>query len=170
MDYPDRIEILKKCNEDNKIWNPNNQRWDLNEEEKAWTPYMFWEKAYDNIIRLESFYFRRNETAYNETENSLEKIIYDDYNATPINAAKAIIKPAMNQAFDQWESEFKDLKNCAHEYIEQGDYKWKKQSRKNIFFITLAVFISFVFIVYLILLLNRRRSDLNGILSRYWAF
>uniref|UniRef100_A0A914QNN4 Uncharacterized protein n=1 Tax=Panagrolaimus davidi TaxID=227884 RepID=A0A914QNN4_9BILA len=210
IDYPGRHEILENCNKAEtkaETWNPNNETWNIEEEEKAWFPYKQWAKAVNNVDRLEIYYDRRNESAYNE--NLIDHVVYETYNSADINAAKAVMQPAMNQAYDQWKLKYEGFRDCANLYVEHGDFsmtktrvlgfvilysviflislivreiflhyfvkkeftaaEWKKVSHNNIFFIGLSIFVSLLFLGYLILLPYRRREYLLGILSRHWA-
>uniref|UniRef100_A0AC35GDK5 Uncharacterized protein n=1 Tax=Panagrolaimus sp. PS1159 TaxID=55785 RepID=A0AC35GDK5_9BILA len=140
IDYPGRHEILENCNKA-ETWNPKNETWNIEEEEKAWFPFKQWAKALEDVNQLEMYYDRRNESAYNE--NLIDHVIYDTYNSADINAAKAVIKPAMNHAYDQWKSKYEGLRDCANLYIENGD-----------FYMTKTLVIGFVILYFVIFLIS----------------
>jgi hypothetical protein len=119
LDYPDRYGILENCNRTDTSWNPMNQTWYTAEEEKAWMPYKHWARAYDDVSQLEAWYHRRNESMFNETFPDI--VVYEGYNKTAIVAAKAIIEPAMNEAYANWSIKYKGLRDCAKEYVATGD-------------------------------------------------
>uniref|UniRef100_A0AC34GU21 Uncharacterized protein n=1 Tax=Panagrolaimus sp. ES5 TaxID=591445 RepID=A0AC34GU21_9BILA len=128
LGYPDRYEVLNKCNQ-NATWNTANQTWDLKAEEKAWTPYYHWARANEQVSQLQQFYIRPNASVFSNTDNSsVLPVVYESYNATPVDAALRIIKPAMDQAYGAWEADYKGLQECADRYVEEGDYsenyKW----------------------------------------------